>query len=334
MPNYVMDNEPVLLLKFNDHLCDLKSGIIYLSNIESFFNNGREKIKDENEGMIELFNGERITYKEIINQYKELCQCYISSFTALYKDDFCSDGRIKTMVINNILNLEVPGEEETRGCIIYDYSKIKNLFNFNFVYPYTVEFMHKEIKKPSISDNSQEFYLFNYQNFISKIANGLVELKDKGIFHEMKYFLKSSDQNMNSIVKLALQKMGYIEKKEDFIEMTYKADKVVYEDFYKQEKTKDEILKDLSNCNNDMKIYENYLSKALFTKKSKYSTQNEYRILVTQFSREKSRFANSLKLNYSYNINSYNNSIYMVINPTNKCKTIQKQLSEFKIINL
>lgn len=280
------------MLKFTSHPTDLNSGNIYLPKIETFLNQGSEKIMDKNEGYLLLPDGERINYHDLVNIYKEsgrYCQSYVSCLTVLYKSDFNLDGTLKDCVIRRLSQYS-----ENRDFVLFS-KKLPVIFQL--MHSCTIELENKYFKKPSFTkgDKVQSFHTFNIWNFKNRIPSKLMsticnEISNEGfvIYNQCSQEMADFLSQNNLLEKLNKVDIGYYE---NFI---YYSD-----DFGTKIENSDKI-RELLNEGNDTSRgnLEKLLHSCFQIKETKYSLEHEYRLLITEFSNVNNKFPDAIKLLY------------------------------------
>lgn len=322
------NNENIVgFIKFTNYPFDLATKGIFLQNIDDFINNGSPLIKDHDEGKIKFDNGETITYKELIslfNNEKKHCQSYISCFTALKCDDFESDYSLKHSTISKLKKYA-----DNRDCVLFgsDLNKV-----FETFFQTTIEFHNKYFKKNSYENTSkiQEFGTMNqwkYRTMFSSCAWSCLYTTIDG---------KEALLNDKTNTELLSELKGYkkLETK-NMISISNYANFVNYSDeinINSLDKLKQCVIQNID----DPSILEKPLGLCLCSKGTKYSLENEYRLLITEFSDTDIEFPKAIKLLYP---GETSNTTHTLISPL-KFKIVKKEslkdikLTDFKDSNL
>lgn len=266
--------EPIGFIKFNDYTGDLVEGRFFLNSIEYFWDNGRDRIKDDSEGIIKLTNNEMINYGEILNGR---AQTYITSFTVLFSDDFDDEGKIKETTVNKLLNRTKKVEEwEKRNAVIFSLSLMNS---FEAMRRNTPEFVNYEIKKPNMdADGIQRFKTNNFLCWIEGINFVYPDL-DGDYINAIKSLTTKNLQGMNT--KEIFKKQNWLEEIENQISIGLKGTYVYYDD-EPLNMNKDVILSEI-NETKDIEVYEKYLAECFARKNNEYRDQHEYRLIFSEF---------------------------------------------------
>lgn len=285
--------EPIGFIKFNDYTSNLVEGRFFLKSIENFWDNGRDKIKDDSEGIIKLTNNEMIKYGEILNGR---AQTYISSFTVLFSDDFDDEGKIKETTVNKLLNRTGNVEElEKRNAVIFSLSLMNS---FKAMRRNTPEFVNYEIKKPKMGvDGIQRFKTNNFLCWREKINFVYPDL-DGDYSNAIKSLTTKNLQGVNT--KEIFKKQNWLEEIENQISIGLKGTYVYYDDKPLNMK-KDVILSEI-NETKDIEVYEKYLAECFARKTNEYRDQHEYRLIFSEFkeadTKENFVFPKGIELEY------------------------------------
>ncbi|KRN08940.1 hypothetical protein [Liquorilactobacillus mali] len=277
-------------IKFNDYTSNLVEGRFFLNSIEHFWDNGRDKIKDDSEGIIRLTNNEKIEYSEILNNK---AQTYISSFTVLFEDDFDNEGKIKDTTVNKLLNKS--GDAETRDAVIFNLSLMKS---FETMRCNTPEFVNCEIRKPRM--DAKRIQRFKTNNFLCwrEEINFVYPDSDEDYSNAIKSLTTKNLQGGNT--KETFQKRNWLEKIENRISIGLKGTYVYYDDKLLNMK-KDVILNEI-NETKEIKVYEKYLEECFARKANEYRDQREYRLIFSEFkeadTKENFIFPKGIELEY------------------------------------
>ncbi|MGA3272639.1 hypothetical protein ACA626_16560 [Lactiplantibacillus pentosus] len=291
---YKHENKKAIgFIKFNQKCDDLVKGHFFLKSIENFRDNGRDKIKDDSEGIIKLTNNEMIKYGEILNGKS---QTYISSFTVLFSDDFDDKGKIKETTVDKLLNKKGKKEDlEKRNAVIFNISLNDS---FEAMGRNTPEFVNYEIKKPKMSmDRIQRFKTNNFLCWRKKINSTYPDL-DEDYVNAIKSLTTKNLQGMNT--KEIFKNQNWLEKIENQISIGLKGTYVYYDDKPLNMK-KDVILSEI-NETKDIEVYEKYLAECFARKANKYGDQHEYRLIFSEFketaTKENFVFPKGIELEY------------------------------------
>jgi hypothetical protein len=285
--------DPIGFIKFNDYTSNLVEGRFFLKSIENFWDNGRDKIKDDSEGIIKLTNNEMIKYSEILNGR---AQTYISSFTVLFSDDFDDEGKIKETTVNKLLNRTGNVEElEKRNAVIFNLSLMNS---FEVMRRNTPEFVNYEIKKPKMGvDGIQRFKTNNFLCWIEKI-NFVYPDCDGDYPNAIKSLTTKNLKDMHT--KEIFKKRNWLEKLENRISIGIKGTYVYYDDNPVNMKKK-VILSEI-NETKDIEVYEKYLAECFARKTNEYKDQHEYRLIFSEFkeadTKENFAFPEGIELEY------------------------------------
>lgn len=298
-----MDNKAIGLIKFTPNTSELANdSIFYLSKVDNFLNQSSDqddKINDLDEGVAYLKDEERISYQDIVSNYSGNCQSYICCFTILYENDFDKTGKIKESVAtclqltNNL--------DKQRDAVIFSLQPRYNLLNtLETIHSQTIEFINRDIKKPPFesSENGIQIFPTNNKNEFSanlfKIDRQLaLDFQDSC---EKDGIPRCFDSNMLSY----LNKNNMLEDEVDKTDVTFKATKIDYNPNKIPFNDKKCFLDYLKSGNATLKDMNFYLKICLGEKKYKYASQNEYRILVTEF-RETNVFPSAVKVSVPKN---------------------------------
>lgn len=289
------NKKAVGFIKFNPKCDELVKGHFFLKSIESFRDNGRDKIKDDSEGIIKLTNNEMIKYGEILN---DRAQTYISSFTVLFSDDFDEEGKIKETTVNKLLNKnekENMKDVEKRNAVIFNLSLMKS---FEDMKCNTPEFVNCEIRKPNMdADKIQRFETNNFLCWREKIYSTYPDL-DGDCMNAIKSLKTKNLQGMNT--KEIFQKQNWLEKIKNRISIGLKGTYVYYDD--KPLNTKKDVILSEINETKDIEVYERYLAECFARKANKYGDQHEYRLIFSEFkeadTKENFVFPKGIELEY------------------------------------
>lgn len=291
--------EPIGFIKFNDYTSNLVEGRFFLKSIENFWDNGRDKIKDDSEGIIKLTNNEMIKYGEILNGR---AQTYISSFTVLFSDDFDEEGKIKETTVNKLLNKNEKvniKDVEKRNAVIFNFSLMKS---FEDMKCNTPEFVNFEIRKPRMdTDRIQRFKTNNFLEWRDMIGSIYPELNKENCdaYCDAVDSLKTRDLQGENTEEI-FQKQNWLEKIENRISIGLKGTYVYYDDKPLNMK-KDVILSEI-NETKDIEVYERYLAECFARKTNEYRDQHEYRLIFSEFkeaaTKENFVFPKGIELEY------------------------------------
>lgn len=314
-----MSSNIVGFIKFNDYPDELATKDFFLLNIEDFIKNGSTLIKDSNEGKLKFKNGESITYKELIelfNQEKIYCQSYISCFTTLKLDDFESDYSLKDSTISKLEEYA-----DNRDCVLFgsDLNKV-----FETFFDTTIEFHNKYFKKSSYTNANkiQQFDTVNcyrYETIFSPPAwsciyniagNKEIILNDHinpKLLSELKSYKKFETGNMI-----------YISNYANFVNYS---DEI---DIHGLDELKQYVIQNID----DKSKLEKLLKLCLCSKSTKYSLENEYRLLITEFSDTNIEFPKAIKLLYP---DEKNNTANITISPLKFAKVKNNSVKDIKL---
>lgn len=292
------------MIKFNEQVKELEQGTFFLRNIDHFVDNGGEMIQDYSEGIIKLSESE-ISANEIIKRYSENLEAYICCFTVLFDSDFDSKGQIKESTLDKILRRGGMYPEK-RDAVIFSCNGKQNIMKvFDNMYHNTPEFKNVDLKKPDLKKiqipNTNEFETTQIFN-----TNNIEEWKQNIRWSNIPYenrceACKSLKCNRikNDYIRNFFEKEGWLGNNK--VEMGFKGSYVYYRDLAASE---EEAIKQLfNNIQNsadspDIMKYEELLQYCFLQKGSSYKTQNEYRILIYQFS-DRVKLPDSIKLTYN-----------------------------------
>lgn len=279
------------MLKFTDHPTDLNSGNIYLSKIETFLKQGSEKIMDKNEGYLLLPDGERISYHDLVNIYREsgrYCQSYVSCFTVLYKNDFNLDGTLKDCVIRRLSQYS-----ENRDFVLFS-KKLPVIFQL--MQSSTIELANKYFKKPSFTngDKVQSFHTFNIWDFKNRIPSKLMSTIFKQIPNRFVIYNQCSQEMADF-----LSQNNLLEKLNK-VDIGYYGNFIHYSDNFGTKIENSDKIRTLLNKGNEAsrEHLEKLLHSCFQIKETKYSLEHEYRLLITEFSNVNNKFPDAIKLLY------------------------------------
>lgn len=296
--------EPVGFIKFNEYTNELVKGCFFLNSIEHFWQYGRDKIKDNSEGIIRLPNKKELKYTEIL---QDKAQAYLTSFTVVFADDFDKEGKIKETTVDKLLNKsENVKNVEKRNAVIFNLSLMDYIDTMGRNTP---EFINREIKKPTMDDNHiQKFKTNNilcWQDAIYPVYQNFAKDSCKDFFNAIDSLKKKNLQG--EITEKIFQKQNWFEEEKNQISIGFKGTYVYYDSKILDIK-KDKILNEI-NKTKDIEVYEKYLAECFARKTNKYRDQHEYRLIFSEFkktdTKENSIFPEGIKLEYHSNSNEW-----------------------------